>query len=116
MDPAPSHGYDTQSGAQQVLRFVGKLYLGWYALSALAAVVFLAFYLLTGFDVTDFSSAVEPTREASLASGAVFFGRLGVQYRFGGRRIALRRSSQVRKAVSHPCDHPCYSKRRIMCS
>lgn len=72
MDPAPSHGYDTQSGAQQVLRFVGKLYLGWYALSALAAVVFLAFYLLTGFDVTDFSSAVEPTREASLASGAVF--------------------------------------------
>ena len=81
MDPAPSHGYDTQSGAQQVLRFVGKLYLGWYALSALAAVVFLAFYLLTGFDVTDFSSHVEPTREASLASGAVF-GRLGVQYRF----------------------------------
>lgn len=98
MDPAPSHGYDTQSGAQQVLRFVGKLYLGWYALSALAAVVFLAFYLLTGFDVTDFSSAVEPTREASLASGAVFL-------------VDLVFNIVLAVAALHCADHPRFAKR-----
>lgn len=98
MDPAPSHGYVTQSGSQQVLRFVSMLYLGWYALSAAAAIVFLAFYLLTGFDITDFSSAVEPTREASLASGVVFL-------------VDLVFNIALAIAASHCADHPRFAQR-----
>lgn len=98
MDPAPSHGYNTQSSAQQVLSFVSKLYLGWYVFSAVVAIVFLAFYLLTGFDITDFSSAVEPTREASLASGAVFL-------------VDLVFNIVLALAASHCANHPVFARR-----
>ena len=98
MDPAPSHGYNTHSGAQQVLRFVSKLYLAWYVLSAFVAIVFLAFYLLNGFDITDFSSAVTPTRQAALASGAVFL-------------VDLVFNIVLAIAALHCADHPRFAKR-----
>lgn len=98
MDPAPSHGYNTHSGAQQVLRFVSKLYLAWYVLSAFVAIVFLSFYLLTGFDITDFSSAVAPTRQAALASGAVFL-------------VDLVFNIVLAIAALHCADHPRFAKR-----
>ncbi len=98
MDPAPSHGYKTQSSAQQVLRFVSKLYLGWYVLSASAAIIFLAFYLITGFDITDFSSAVAPSRSAALASGAVFL-------------VDLVFNIALAIAAWHCADHPRFARR-----
>lgn len=98
MDSEPTHGYKTLSSAQQVLRFVSQLYLGWYVLSALAAIIFLAFYLLTGFDITDFASAVETSREASLASGLVFL-------------VDLTFNIVLAVAAFHCADHPRFAKR-----